>query len=165
MALILIGALAALAAGLYYYDTRVKPEAFRPITQLNYKLLEVDGSLYDSVERRNKHKTVLVYMPDNISSETQTKYMEVVSRAPMAAAKNLNLVVVSRIDIDNLRNLKRLSGFSGPLLRDPSGSILQKTKGGRPADKFAEWLTVELGEDGGIQRVKLANQPEVSWLE
>lgn len=160
-----LGGIVSVFAGLSYFHHELKAKIFRPNPKISFSLIDADGSLYEFSRDTVHTKTYIVYLPDNITRETQENYMRVIKRAPQLAAQKKNLLVVSRMDMDNLRNVKRLSGFSGHLLADPSGSVLKKIQDWKPDSKHMNWVTAELAESGEITRAKSADAPELSWLE
>lgn len=161
---------AAVIAGNRYFVKNIQPDLLKPITRLDFQLLDVDGAVFDSAKRREAaggqgQPLVIFYLPDDISIETQQAYSAAVRAYGNQRVKTKELIFVSRLDLDNLRNMQRLSGFKGPFLNDPSGSLLQKMRKWNPEGKSREWTSIELGKDGSIIRLRSGGSPELSWID
>src|SRR3989338_5267674 len=112
----LLGGAVAGVLGHRHFKEKIAPTLEQPASHLEFTLLEIEGNLFESAKRLRERGAVLFYLPDDISLDTQRKYAEIVRANASRRVKTKDLILVSRLDVDNLRNMKRIAAFEGPLL-------------------------------------------------
>ena len=161
----LVGGALASILGHRHFAQKIAPSLAQKSTRLEFELLETEGNLFTSAQRLRGRGAVLFYLPDDISLDTQRKYAGIVRAGANRRVKTKDLILISSLDVDNLRNMKRIAAFDGPFLVDPSGSLLGKVRKWSPERTKGEWTSIELGKTGEILRLATGATPELSWLE
>ncbi len=70
-----------------------------------------------------------------------------------------NIVLISRKNVIFTMNVKRLTGFSGTILTDPSASVLSQLDSQFINNKTKEWISVYADKQGRVQWVHQGKEP------
>ena len=166
LSIFLVGCVAAAYIGRVVYEHDVKPRMLAKKTSVSFELLEANGGLYSFPGSVKPGSSLYVfYLPDQFDPEAQEAFGRFLRK--ISGKNNLvnNFVLITRLEPDEARNIKRITALKRPLLLDPSGSLLAKVREWSPAGKLAEWVSIELSANGEIKRIASGARPEESWLQ
>lgn len=160
----LIASLLVIAAGLYHYDTYFRSRVEAKSRVVSFQLMDTDRQVVDFKAWREGKKVWLVYLPDDESTQAQAEFGKLLKMESKLEAAGWRLLVASRLDIEYLFNLKRVSGLRAPILNDPSGSILSQIGAARTGQEFKNWFGIWLTEGGEWERVESMEGLGFDWL-
>lgn len=165
VSLMVIAAMIAIGTGIWYSNQRFQERLGKKTDTLNFWLLDQGGELI-KFPNREKHKTLIYYMPDNVSFETQKNFMKIIENKERFAEFGVRVLPVSRNLRDNLINLKKKSGFWDSIIHDPSGVVLQFFRQFRSEWKNDHWVSAMFDEDGKLLWAEINDSPVIStwWL-
>jgi hypothetical protein len=162
----LIGLIISTYLGTVVYQHDVRPRITAAQTKISFQLLEANGQLMSFPELNDKgNGLILVHLPDGLGPDFQAEFGRFTQKISRIKNTKNMLILVSRLEPDDARNLKRVTMIKTPLLIDPSGSILRKIIEWSPDKKLRDWITVELSRNGEIKRVASGTSAEESWLQ
>lgn len=160
----LIAATVVISAGLNHYDRFYRADIERPSEYVSFQLLDVDRNLLDFKTWQAGKKTWIIYLPDDQGSDAQEKFAELVHQETLLTDAGWQLLFISRLDIEYLFNLRRVSGLKSPILADPSGSVLTKMGGWKVGQPLNDWLGIWVDSAGRRMKVERFTQPSLDWL-
>ncbi len=161
LSLMLFAMVCAIGAGAWYSNQQFKESMGPKRTNLSFWLLDQSGELVKFPDPSSK-TTLIYYMPDNVTSETQLKFMEIIENRKKYSELGVRVIPVSRTMRDNLINLQEKSGFWGPIVHDPSGIVLQFFKQFRSEWKNDHWVSAMFDEKGKLLWSEIAQEPIIT---
>ncbi len=115
--------IATLFAGNWYWN-RQKGDFFRRLYgRGSFSLLDGDGKIFNTHDLPANQKVLFVFTPDGIPVSAVKPFRVFVKEIEREEEGKLQLVVVSRVHKDIVKNFLRAARFHGRLLLDPSGGL------------------------------------------
>ncbi len=156
----------SVGAGIWYSNERFQERLGKKMDILNFWLLDESGDLVKfpdgQMPSEQKKKTLIYYLPDNVSFETQNNFMKIVENKERFEKLGVRVLPVSRNLRDNLMNLKKKSGFWGPIIHDPSGVVLQFFQQFRAEWKNEAWVSAMFNANGKLLWAEVNDSPRIA---
>jgi peroxiredoxin len=134
-----LGAILAVLAGNAVWKEKKVTLIGSTYERRSFLLLDDENVLFGTRNLQDKEKLLLIFMPD-IFAANAPQELKVFSRDLGALKrKNIEVALVSRSNFDLSLNLKRVSLYSGKILRDPSGSLGRILGAWTGRDATSEW--------------------------
>ena len=121
--LFLIGAIAAVLAGNTVWKEKKSAFIGSVYERHSFLLLDDEGNLFGTKNLQSDEKLLLVFVPDILQPDSTVQLKSFARDLGALKKKNIVVALISRSNFDVSFNLKRISGYPGRILRDPSGSI------------------------------------------
>ncbi len=114
----------AIIGGGHYLWTQKKDSVFLEMdTVRSITLLQDDGKFFSSNAFPAGRKILFIFTPDIISPSEVKAFANLANATPILEKKNIELILVSRVHKDIVKNFKYAAPFSGKLLLDASGTL------------------------------------------
>ena len=146
-----------------YFKKYISPQALFSNKKLYFALLEVEGNIYRFPSALHMEKALLIFLPDTLGKEFREGFKELLKRKKEATVRNVEILLLSSIDGDNMYALKAATNYEGKILLDSAASALRYFTDWYAAGRTKKWRMALVDKEGKVLWKEESKKPTFPW--
>lgn len=127
--------------------------------KLFFSLLDIQGSIYRFPSSLEAKTAFLVFLPDGVE-DLKKGFREVLNiEKKLRSQKDLELLLISRMDSDTMRALKRATQYRGKILLDPANSVWGRFQDQSTTLNYRDWRMSLVSKEGEVLWIGESEKP------